>query len=114
MTTKIYIEPLGKTKDDVTRPGYRVFSESGDLLVEKSLTPFYDGARALRARGISGRFEMWDRQGVKRLAGDIATCAARYLVETPGQPGFKFMSEETWLKRQSRFKELKAAGGLSG
>jgi hypothetical protein len=41
-----------------------------------SRTPFYDGARLLLFRGITGRFEMWDAERpCPRMVGDVETCA---------------------------------------
>ena len=49
--------------------------QDGELL-GSSRTPFYDGARALLYRGITGRFEMWDTvRPCPRMVGDIERCA---------------------------------------
>ena len=53
----------------------RLGDKDGELL-GSSRTPFYEGARALLYRGITGRFEMWDTvRPSPRMAGDIETCA---------------------------------------
>ena len=53
----------------------RLGDQDGELL-GWSRTPFYDGARALLYRGITGRFEMWDTfRPCPRMVGEIERCA---------------------------------------
>src|SRR4051812_48252108 len=56
---------------------------NGEVIVTGSLVPFFNAARALVARGITGRLEMWDVEGsYPRLAGDIANVARLAIEET--------------------------------
>lgn len=49
----------------------------GEILVQASRQPFFDSARVLQSRGISGRLEMWDDIGRSepRMAGHIEELA---------------------------------------
>jgi hypothetical protein len=74
MTTKIYIRELKGRGFAAGR--YQVTLEAGAVLVWAARSPFYDGARALEAKGITGPFEMWDRERpYPRMLGDVATAA---------------------------------------
>lgn len=42
---------------------YRVTDEAGDVLVERTRNPEFDGARALLARGVTGEAEVWRVDG---------------------------------------------------
>jgi hypothetical protein len=48
----------------------------GSVLCERTLTPTLDSCRALLARGITGRFETWQKaESFARMTGDIAKVA---------------------------------------
>lgn len=102
MVTRIYIEPAGKKADGTTKQGYHVRQDAPDgaLLVADSRTPFYDGARALRALGLTGEFQMWGPMGdgtfACRMGGTIEVAAKRYLHDSP--TGMRFVSEEKHLR----------------
>lgn len=54
----------------------RLASLVGPVLVKATRVPLCDSARALLARGIRGRVELWDRQHpYPRMLGDIETLA---------------------------------------
>ena len=54
-----------------------------------SRTPFYDGARLLLFRGITGRFEMGDAElPYPRMVGDVERCAG-LTVEEPDERGLQ-------------------------
>ena len=53
---KIYIT---QTNYGSRGPTYRVELD-GEVLIEGTHIPFYDGARALAVKGLTGNFEMWD------------------------------------------------------
>lgn len=56
-------------------PMYRV-EHDGEVLVASTAVPFFDGARALAAKGLTGAFEMWDHERpYPRMTGSIETAA---------------------------------------
>lgn len=56
-------------------PIYRV-EYDGEVLVESTAVPFFDGARALAAKGLTGKFEMWDyERPYPRMTGVIERAA---------------------------------------
>jgi hypothetical protein len=57
-STRVELEPLGLTEHGRR---YRV-THAGETLVEARRNPIFDACRALLARGITGRLEVW-RQG---------------------------------------------------
>src|SRR5262245_15334886 len=68
---------------------YRVHY-AGAVLVESSRNPEFDGARALAAKGITGRVEVWRRGGTSpAMAFDIEK-AARLTVKEGDKDGLRF------------------------
>src|SRR6516162_4720328 len=57
-STRVELEPIGLTEQGQR---YRVMY-AGETLVEGRRNPIFDACRALLARGITGRLEVW-RQG---------------------------------------------------
>ena len=79
--------------------------QDGELL-GSSRTPFYDGARALLYRGITGRFEMWDTvRPYPRMVGDIERCAG-LTVSEEGRDGLRV---KPWRPAETRQDELQGA-----
>src|SRR5262245_9170867 len=69
---------------------YRVHY-AGAVLVESSRNPEFDGARALAAKGITGRLEVWRRGGTyPAMALDIER-AARLTVKEDDKGGLRFV-----------------------
>lgn len=67
-------------------PIYRVEHDDG-VLVGGTPVPFYDGARALAAKGLAGDFEMWDRvRPYPRMKGVIERAAMLTVSEGEGRP----------------------------
>ena len=56
MTRRVFIECTGYTE---TGARYRVTDEDGRELVARSRVPEFDAARALLAKGVTGRLESW-------------------------------------------------------
>jgi hypothetical protein len=77
----------------------------GELL-GSSRTPFYDGARALLYRGITGRFEMWDTVlPYPRMVGHIDTCAG-LTVSEEDRDGLRV---KPWRPAETRQDDLQGA-----
>lgn len=75
---KIYIEQKSYGKRG---PLYRV-EYDGEELIPSTAVPFFDGARALAAKGITGDFEMWDRVlPYPRMRGVVEKAAQLTVVE---------------------------------
>jgi hypothetical protein len=55
---KIYIK---QTTYGSRGPIYRV-EHDGEVLLASTPVPFFDGARALAKKGLTGEFEMWDHE----------------------------------------------------
>jgi hypothetical protein len=69
-------------------PQYSVSFE-GQQIVATSVTPFLDAARALKARGLTGRLEMWDHERpYPRMRGDIEKAAGLRVKEGDESPKF--------------------------
>ena len=80
---KIYIERKGYGKRG---PLYRV-EHDGEELISSTAVPFFDGARALAAKGIAGDFEMWDRVlSYPRMKGMIERAAKLTVNEGEDRP----------------------------
>jgi hypothetical protein len=79
MSALIEIEPTHLTS---TGQRYRVWHD-GEVLIESTKNAFHDAARALSAKGVTGRLEM-KRKGSDRidLRGLIAVLATRTISET--------------------------------
>lgn len=79
MTTKIFIQQLSGAM-------YQASLEDGEMLVKSSKQPLLDSCRVLKARGISGRVEMWDRvTPYYRMSGDIEEFAGLSVNEPDGR-----------------------------
>lgn len=72
---KIYITCIGKSN-------YYAATFNDETLIERSKMPFYDGARALLAKGLTGPFEMWDHaRPYARMRGIIKKAALKEIRE---------------------------------
>ena len=90
--TRIYLDLppkiLRPDKDNGYSPGAphyraRLGGPDGEIIAEHTPTPFFDAARKLLARGITGTLEMWDTERpYARLRGDIAEMAKLTVIET--------------------------------
>src|SRR5688572_7943383 len=81
MTTLIYIAPARLGARGRSYDIYLGVPDGEHL--GTSRTPFYDGARLLLYRGITGRFEMWDAvHPYPRMVGDVETCAGLTVEES--------------------------------
>jgi hypothetical protein len=84
MAHRIYISPArlgshGQVYD------IRLGAPDGDHLGQSRM-PFYDGARALLYRGLTGRFEMWSADvPFARMTSDVETCAGLTVFERSGR-----------------------------
>ena len=59
----------------------------GETLVSGTAIPFFDGARALTAKGLIGKFEMWDyERPYPRMTGTIEHAAKLTVSEGEGRP----------------------------
>lgn len=77
---KIYIEFVD---EKIRQHGPLYDVEYNGEIILRSHKPFFDGARALLALGVTGRFEMWDRERpYPRMLGDIEKAAALDVRET--------------------------------
>ena len=107
MTTRITIVP---TKVGARGQLYDIWlgDKDGELL-GSSRTPFYDGARALLYRGITGRFEMWGpmADGIIGcgMVGDIETCAG-LMVSEEDRDGLR---AKPWRPADTRQDDLQGA-----
>ena len=100
-STRVYIRELKISKRG---PLYeaRLGSPTGPILVESTLEPALAGSRALLARGITGRLEMWDGlRPFPRMIADIESAAALTVREDRG-------TSATFV----RFKPLSPATGV--
>ncbi len=82
---KIYI-----TKGRVGQRGllYDVEYE-GDVICRSSLTPLLDACRMLRAGGLAGKIEMWDREGLwPRMTSTIEGAAQLAIADRGSGPIF--------------------------
>lgn len=80
---KIYIT---QTHYGSRGPMYRV-EHDGQLLTEGTPIPFYDGARALAGKGLTGEFEMWDHvRPYPRMKGVIEQAAMLTVSEGEDRP----------------------------
>lgn len=80
---KIYIT---QTNYGSRGPMYRVELD-GEVLIEGTHIPFYDGARALAAKGLTGDFEMWDHvRPYARMRGVIEQAAMLTVSEGEDRP----------------------------
>lgn len=80
---KIYIT---QTNYGSRGPMYRVELD-GEVLIEGTHIPFYDGARALAAKNLTGDFEMWDYvRPYARMRGVIERAAMLTVSEGEGRP----------------------------
>lgn len=80
---KIYIT---QTSCGSRGPIYRVELE-GEVLIEGTHIPFYDGARALAAKDLAGDFEMWDCvRAYPRMKGIIEQAAMLTVSEGEDRP----------------------------
>jgi len=80
-THRIVIEPTSIRGERGQR--YRVHFE-GTVLIEETWNPEFEGCRALVARGITGRFEVWrapDKPYPGLIVPDIARGAGRTVIE---------------------------------
>lgn len=69
---KIYI----KQKSYGQRGPMYLVEHDGEVLVASTAVPFFDGARALAAKGLTGAFEMWDHERpYPRMTGSIEAAA---------------------------------------
>src|SRR5690242_10863323 len=74
--TRIYLELPLRYSSRGPRYSARLGRPDGELIVIDTLTPFFDSARALRPRGLTGRLEMWDSERpYPRMSGDIEALA---------------------------------------
>lgn len=73
---RIDVSPIiinGRQK--ATNSGTFYSAKLGDeIILESTTEPFYNAARVLQSRGLSGQFGMWVA-GKERLTGDIDRCA---------------------------------------
>jgi hypothetical protein len=103
-STRVELEPIGLTEHGRR---YRV-TYAGETLVEGRRNPIFDACRALLARGITGRLEVW-RQGkisadmqldIERGAG-LAICetATQSLRVVPSQPRPDITSQNAVSRR---------------
>jgi hypothetical protein len=81
-STRVDLEPIGLTEQGQR---YRV-TYAGETLVEGCRNPIFDACRALLARGITGRLEIW-RRGKKSadMQLDIEKGAGKVICETAAQ-----------------------------
>jgi hypothetical protein len=75
--TRIVIEPTSIRGEHGCH--YRV-THDGEVLIEDTWTPEYDAARALVARGVTGRVEVW-RDGKVASTMDVERAAGTTIVE---------------------------------
>src|SRR3954451_7279849 len=69
---RIFLDLPPRTSAKGLRYSVRLLSHDGELLVQDSLVPFCDAARALLARGVRGEMELWDdERSFPRMRGDI-------------------------------------------
>jgi hypothetical protein len=69
----------------------RLTDPNGELIVESSRTPLLDSARVLKARGKTGKLEMWGGSPPKlRMSAEIAE-AAKLTVWEDGETGPRFV-----------------------
>jgi hypothetical protein len=62
----------------------------GEVICSSSLTPFLDGCRVLRARGLSGPVEMWDAvRPYPRMKSTIEAAAKLTVRDTGHWPAFR-------------------------
>lgn len=81
--TKIYIT---QTSYGSRGPLYRV-EHDGEVLIASTPVPFFDGARALAAKGMTGPMEMWDRERpYPRMRGIIEGAAKLTVSEGEKRP----------------------------
>lgn len=67
-------------------PLYRVEHE-GEVLLESTAIPFLDGARALAAKGLTGKLEMWDHERhYPRMTGTIEKASGLSVSEGEARP----------------------------
>ena len=78
--TRIYIVPA---RIGARGRSYDIYLGAADgEHLGTSRTPFYDGARLLLFRGITGRFEMWSADVPHpRMVGDIETCTGLMVLD---------------------------------
>lgn len=80
---KIYIK---QTTYGKRGPMYCV-EHDGEVLVASTPVPFFDGARALAEKGLTGNFEMWDRERpYPRMKGLIEVAAKLTVNEGEKRP----------------------------
>jgi hypothetical protein len=83
---KIYIK---QTTYGSRGPIYRV-EHDGKVLLSGTPVPFFDGARALAAKGLTGEFEMWDHERpYPRMMGVIERAAKLTVREGDARPTFR-------------------------
>lgn len=83
---KIYIT---QTAYGTRGPIYRV-EYDGEELLSGTAIPFFDGARALATKGLTGEFEMWDHERpYYRMKGVIEKAAKLTVSEGEGRPKFR-------------------------
>jgi hypothetical protein len=88
MTNRIYIEPTSIRAERGQR--YRVHFQ-GAVLIDETWNPEFEACRALLARGVSGRLEVWRPRGsFPGLILDIAK-AARLNVEESATVGARIV-----------------------
>jgi hypothetical protein len=87
MSHRIEIEPCGLGHRGQL---YRVHYADA-VLVESSRNPEFDGARALAAKGTTGRVEVWRRGGTSRAMGLDIERAARLTVKEDDKGGLRFV-----------------------
>jgi hypothetical protein len=80
MTRRVFISC---TRYAQTGARYRVTDEDGRVLVASSRVPEFDAARALLAKGVTGRLEIWWASAAfPAMRLDIETAAGLTVVET--------------------------------
>jgi len=83
---KIYIKQI---RYGIRGPIYQV-EHNGAELLSGTAVPFFDGARALAAKGLTGAFEMWDHERpYPRMMGVIEKAAQLTVREGEARPTFR-------------------------
>lgn len=90
--TRIYLDLppkiLRPRKDNGYSPGAphyraRLGGLDGEIIVQHTPTPFFDAARVLLSKRVTGTLEMWDgERSYPRMRGDIAKMAKLTVIET--------------------------------
>jgi hypothetical protein len=97
MIRRIYIDCIGYGK---TGANYRITDEDGRLLVPNTRDPEFAAARALLAKGVTGRLEVWRASAMfPAMTMDIEKAAGLRTMETESE-GPKFVK---WNSPGSEF-----------